>query len=677
MAFAVLTGLLADPEAEAALGPVAEPRRAALDVALGRTLPGNGRVDATLVGLGLADLLRALASQGPVVVAIDDIQWADRASQDALAFAARRLRAEPVAFLLARRTEAGEASGSATALAAAVDRQEHLEVGSLSVGALGRLIHERLGIAHPRPLLVRLHEASSGNPFHALEISRSLKARALDLGPGEPFPIPPQVGPLVRDHLASLSREARRAIVIVAMSPDPRLDVVEGILGVAAGPAIDEACTQRVLVEDGSRLRGAHPLYLSTAYADAPPAERRALRRALAQLARDPVERAVHLAAVAEPPDAGAADTIATGAAAALARGAPALAADLYERSAQLEPDPDARARLALVAADAAAAAGDTGRAELMLRRLLEEVPRGAWRARTMLALGDLVYVERPTEALPLLTGALEHSGDDPVLEALAHSYITSMADMDPATGHRSAEAAAAILERAPGPVDPDHLACALLDRAFHALLRGERVAVDDIDRGLALLTGDVSTYPARRAQEVAERCLWHLGRLPEAIALDEVAYRRLSERGQVGLLPPLLQSLSVLHLMNGDWAAARRYGQECLDLVEQGEAAWRERAVTVRARLLAWTGDLDAARALATEALEREEAAGDRWESTIFCALLGFVELSVPDPVRALDVLLRALEHSDAMEIVLPTQFRFLGDLVEAAVMAGDVRAG
>ena len=125
---------------------------------------------------------------------------------------------------------------------------------------------------------------------------------------------------------------------------------------------------------------------------------------------------------------------------------------------------------------------------------------------------------------------------------------------------------------------------------------------------------------------------------------------------------------------MNGDWVAARRYGQECLDLVEQGEAAWRDRAVTVRARLLAWTGDLDAARALATEALEREEAAGDRWEATILCALLGFVELSVPDPDRALRVLLRALEHSDAMEIVLPTQFRFLGDLVEAAVLAGDL---
>lgn len=674
MAFAVLTGLLAGPDVEAALETVAAPRRRALEVALGRADPGATPVDATLAGLAVADILRALAADPPLVVAVDDIQWADRASEEALAFAARRLRAEAVAILLARRTEAGEAAGATPALAAAPDRHETLTVGPLSVGALGRLIHERLAVTHPRPLLVRLHEASSGNPFQALEISRSLTARALDLGPGEPFPIPLQVGPLVRDHLASLSRDARRAVVIVAMTPHARFAVVERIMGDAAGRAIDEATGQRILIADRARLRGAHPLYLSTAHADAPPAERRALRRALARIATDPVERAVHIAAVAEPPDAPAAMALAAGAAAAVARGAPALAADLYEHAARLDPDPESAARAVLEAADAAAAAGDTGRAETLLRGALDGDVQGHVRARAMLRLGDLEYVQRPNEALLLLTGALEYTEGDPILEALAHSYIASMADMDPAAGDRSAEAAVAILERTPGPIDPDHLACALLDRAFHALLRGDRVAADDIDRGLALMTGDVSTYPARRAQEVAERCLWHLGRLPEAIALDEAAYRRLSDRGQVGLLPPLLQSLSVLHLMNGDWIAARRYGQECLDLVEQGEAAWRERAVTVRARLLAWTGDLDAARALAAEALEREEAAGDRWEATFLCALLGFVELSVPDPGRALHVLMRALEHSDAMEIILPTQFRFLGDLVEAAVLAGDL---
>jgi DNA-binding CsgD family transcriptional regulator len=73
--------------------------------------------------------------------------------------------------------------------------------------------------------------------------------------------------------------------------------------------------------------------------------------------------------------------------------------------------------------------------------------------------------------------------------------------------------------------------------------------------------------------------------------------------------------------------------------------------------------------------ALALQEAAGDRWEAIIFCALLGFVELSVPDPSAALAYLTRALEHADVIEVRLPTQFRFLGDLVEAAVLAGDLQ--
>jgi len=110
------------------------------------------------------------------------------------------------------------------------------------------------------------------------------------------------------------------------------------------------------------------------------------------------------------------------------------------------------------------------------------------------------------------------------------------------------------------------------------------------------------------------------------------------------------------------------------VDLVAQGAGSWRERAVLAMGRIHAADGDLDAARAEALPALALQEAAGDRWEAVIFCALLGFVELSVPDPPAALGYLVRALDHADAIEVRLPTQFRFLGDLVEAAVLAGQL---
>lgn len=694
LAFAVLNALFDRPEVGAALDVLPDPRRRALETALGRAAPTSDAPEPALVGLAVADLLKTLARRGPLVVAIDDLQWSDPPSEAALAFAARRLRAEPVAFVLARRTAGGSgrvgeprigrsgarspeppaAVSPAGGLPVALDLTTRLEVGPMSVGALGRLVRERLGIAYPRPLLVRIHDACAGNPFLGLEIGRSLVARGTEPGPGEPLPVPAEAGTLVRDHLAGLSRDARRSLVIASMAVEPTLSLIERVIGEPGARAVDEAFEKGVLVIEGQGVRPAHPLFGSIAYADAPPGERRVLRRALAALAGDPVERAVHLAAAVEGPDVETGRDLADAARVAMARGAPAVAAVLLERAAGIAPSRLDGARCRIEAAEAAVAAGDYGKAAALLRSVLEDVPSGRLRAEALLVLGEIVYVDQPNEALPLLVSALDHAEGDPILEASAHAYIASMADMDPAAGYRSAMAAVEVLGQPGVHPEPDQLACALLDRAFHWLLAGEQVATGDIDRGMRLMKGTGTSFFVRRSQEVAERCLWHLGRLAEAIALDETEHARLTARGELGLLPPLCQSLSVLHLMIGNWTEARRYADECRELVEQGEEAWRERERTARARILAWQGELDAARTIAEEALAREEAAGDRWEATIFCSLLGFAELSVPAPRAALAYLTRALEHADAMGVILPTQFRFLGDLVEAAVLAGDL---
>jgi DNA-binding CsgD family transcriptional regulator/tetratricopeptide (TPR) repeat protein len=681
LAFAALTALFDVPAALAALAEIPEPRRRALEIALGRADPRQESPGPRMVGLAVADLLRALAADGPVVIAIDDLQWTDRATEDALAFAARRLADSSVGFVIARRTDDGTGARVSDAnrtwgdrLATAVETAERIEVGPLSVGALGRLTRDRLGVALPRPLLVRVHSACAGNSFLALEISRSLVARDTVPTPGEPFPVPAEVGPLVRDHLAVLGDDARRAVALVAMSPDPRLDLIARALGRRGVPAIDEACRKGILVAEGDRLRAAHPLFTSTAYGDVPPGERRRLRRVLAGLVDDPVERAVHLAATVDGRDDAAADALADAGRLASGRGAPGVAAELLERAARAAEALPRRGSLLIDAAVAAVAAGDPDTAAAHLHTALDLVPAGRIRAAALLALGDIEYVQRPTRALPLLVAALEHTEGDPLLEAEVHSYIAGMADMDPAQANHSADRAAEILTRQGLRPDPEHLACALLERTFHRLLNGEPAAPEDIDRGLALRSGTGDTFIARRSQEVAERCLFHFGRLGEALALDQAEYRRLQERSEFGLLPPMVQSLSVLCQLAGDWPAARRYAEECADLVAQGAEAWRDRAVLAMGRIHAWEGDLEAARAVGVPALALQEEAGDRWEAIIFCALLGFVELSVPDAPAALGYLTRALAHADAIEVRLPTQFRFLGDLVEAAVLAGDL---
>jgi DNA-binding CsgD family transcriptional regulator len=684
IAFAVLTALLDVPLVASVLAGVPQPRRRALEVALGRIDPAQRSAEPSLVGLAVADVLRLLTADGPVVVAIDDAQWMDQASEDALAFGIRRVLAEPVGLVLARRTHrvadralsADEGRHAGASLVSSTEASTLVNVGALSVGAVGRLLHERLGVALARPLLVRVHEACDGNPFLALETGRSLLARSARPGPGEPFPVPPEVGPLVRDHLAALSPAALRGVVLVAMSPDPRLGLIARAIGPDGDAAVDEACLKGVLVAEAGLLRPAHPLFTSTAYGDTPPGEQRALRRVLAQLVDDPVERAVHLAATVEGRDDTVATALAEASRLALARGAPSVAADLMERAARSARDPVREASLLVDSGEAAAAAGDPDRGLATLRAALDLAAEGRVRARALLALGDITYVQQPAEALPLLVSALDHTDGDPILEATAHSYIAGMADMDPAQANRSAELAAAILDRADVVPDPVHLACALLERAFHRLLQGEPAEPDDVERGLRMRSGPSggNAFVERRAQEVAERCLFHYGRLALARELDEAEYRRLTERGEFGLLPPMAQTLSVLTQLAGDWPAARRYAEECLDLVSQGSESWRERAMLAIGRVRAWDGDLDAARAIALPALERQEAAGDRWEAVIFCALLGFVELSAADASAALGYLTRALEHADAIEVRLPTQFRFLGDLVEAAVLAGDL---
>jgi len=682
IAFAVLTGLFDQPPVVAVLAGLPDPRRRALEVALGLADPAPRSPEPGLVGLAVADVLRLLAAPGRLLVAIDDTQWVDRASEDALTFAIRRLVAEPVGLVLARRTPLAteprrslvDSGDSGLSLASARPGPVRVDVGGLTVGALGRLLHERLGATFPRPLLVRVHGACDGNPFLALEVSRSLLARTAQPGPGEPFPVPPEAGPLVRDHLAVLTAAARRAVVAVAMSPDPRIDLIARALGERGRRAVDDACQKGIVVAEGGRLRVAHPLFASTAYGDATPGERRALRLTLARLVDDPVERAIHLAATVEGRDDAVATALADAGRTALARGAPAVAAQLIQRAARSAEGAERQAALLIEAAEAATAAGDPDAGTADLRDALELTRDGTVRARALLALGDIVYVRRPAEALPLLVSALEHTEGDPVMEATVHSYIAGMADMDPVQGHRSAEAAAQILERPDVHPDPEHLACALLERAFHRLLRGEPATDDDLDRGLALRTGTGTTFVARRSQELAERCLFHYGRLAEARELDEAEYLRLVDRGEFGLLPPMAQTLSVLTQLAGDWPAARRYANECVDLVAQGAESWRERAMLAMGRIHALDGDLDAARAVAVPALALQEATGDRWEAVIFCALLGFVEISVPDPPAALGYLVRALDHADAIEVRLPTQFRFLGDLVEAAVLAGEL---
>ena len=86
------------------------------------------------------------------------------------------------------------------------DRVERLHVGPLSPGALHAILQPRLGRAVARPTLLRLHEASGGNPFFALELARAL---GTNVDPTQPLPVPETLEALVRARLDALPDETR------------------------------------------------------------------------------------------------------------------------------------------------------------------------------------------------------------------------------------------------------------------------------------------------------------------------------------------------------------------------------------------------------------------------------------------------------------------------------------
>lgn len=370
---AVLGDLLGDVS-DAALGRLPDPQREALDVALLRTGTKPGGLQPRAVALAVLGAIRVLAEHTPLIVAIDDAQWLDPPSADALAFAARRLRDEPIGFLLARRGEGSRSEESGVELATALDseRLTRLLIGPLDIRSLDRLLRAQLGRQFLRPALLELQRVSEGNPFFALELGRALLTRDVSLAPGEPLPVPATLNELVRERLAGMPTAAREAALVVSALARPTVELVAIAVGTEGGTAaLEKAAAAGVLEVAGGRVRFSHLLLASVVYAQTPPARRLELHARLAEIVGDPDEQALHLALAASGPDARVAATVENAARRARARGAPQAAAELWYRARMLTAPDDADAwRRAIEAGECHLDAGDTDRA----RRVLDEV---------------------------------------------------------------------------------------------------------------------------------------------------------------------------------------------------------------------------------------------------------------------------------------------------------------
>ena len=141
-----------------------------------------------------------------MLLALDDVQWLDPASEEALAFAVRRLPPQ-LSLLVARRGEPGAELPLGLARALPEDRVERVAPAPLSFAALHELVRNRVGLSLSRPVLGQLAESSGGNPFFALEMARAYASRPDERDPGEPLPVPRSIEELVAAHVGRLSED--------------------------------------------------------------------------------------------------------------------------------------------------------------------------------------------------------------------------------------------------------------------------------------------------------------------------------------------------------------------------------------------------------------------------------------------------------------------------------------
>jgi DNA-binding CsgD family transcriptional regulator len=677
--FAVLGDLLGDVP-DAALERLPDPQREALEVALLRAGMKPGGLQRRAVALGVLGALRVLAEDTPLVLAIDDAQWLDPPSADALAFAARRLRDEPIGFLLARRAGASEESRVELETGLDSGRLTRLVIGPLDIRSLDRLLRAQLGRQFLRPALVELQRVSGGNPFFALELGRALLTRDVSPAPGEPLPVPATLNELVRERLAGIPTAAREAALVVAALSRPTVELVAAAAGGGNGAAaLEKAAAAGVLEVADGRVRFSHPVLASVVYAQTPPARRRELHARLAEIVDDPDEQALHLALAASGPDAQVAATVEDAARRARARGAPQAAAELWDRARLLTPPDDAGAwRRAIEAGECHLEAGDTDRARRLLEEVVARLPPGHERA---FALTRLAWVKGFGHsfhvAADLFRDALAEIGDDPaarieIERGLAWS-IHEIGDVAAAEPH-----ARAALELAERLEEPGVLASALADMAFFETIRGRGIPTALIERALEL---EEDTEDEWRSILGRIRPAWVHGMLLEWAGDLDAARSTLTalrdtvlERGDEHTLGYVASRLGHVECLAGNWELASRYAAECIEITAQtGQVNQRPFALTIRARVDAYLGHVAETRAATDEGLPLALAIGVVPAHLEMLAIRGFLEYSlgeVREAHRFLGPLPRAVAEAGFGE---PALFRFHGDAIETLLAVGE----
>ena len=637
LSFAALGDLLADV-LEVTLPELPTPQRRALEVALLLEEAQGPPPDQRAIALAFLGVLRLLAGSGPVLIAVDDAQWLDTPTAAVLEFALRRLGSEPIGLLAAVRREEGRVALLELDRVVPEGRLRRLPVGPLSLGALQRLFRLRLGTGVARPTLHRLHEASGGNPFYALELARALERQGKEPEPGQPLPIPENLHELVQERLAALPEQVQHMLLVVAALANPTVPLVQASMGSRGRPAagLEEAVAAGVIELEGERIRFSHPLLGSTLYSRAEPARRRRLHRRLSEVVSDPEECARHLALGGSGPDEGVAQALDAAARHASARGASAAAAELAELAIEFTPDGQEcdRRRRTLEATDHHFSAGALIRAHSILKALLEELPPGVARADVLLRLAQTC--EEQETAAELCERALQEAKGDDRLLSRVHAGLGACWPVRGGSRHALAHARSA-LEHAERAGDRRLTVVALSRLALWEIWAAGQITPGLLERALALEQPDDRLVGFASPRMILALRLFYQGRLEEARALLERVLGEVGARGDELTAAEVRFRLADVELRAGAWARAAEHAAAGHEAAEQiGLEHAGSSSLYRKALVDAHRGRIDEARAAAEQAIAVSEAVQQTSVRAITLGVLGFLELSLDDAPEA-----------------------------------------
>ena len=672
--FVGLSDLLADVLPLLA-AQIPDPQREALEIALLLRPAGEESPTAHAVGLAVLAALRGCLSEGPLLIAIDDVQWLDEASLEALAYALRRIPNGPLSLLVSARAEA--AADPLTAgvpppphgwqeLLAALRAAQVVDLAPLDMWQVQNLLPRTVTAAQAREVA----RQSRGNPFWAIQISASLEGAESQL---------PALARTLAERLSrSLSADAAAALAVVGAAGRIGVPEALAVLKDLADPAaaVDEAVLAGVVVEAGDRLSAAHPLIGAAAVESLPPVRRAQLYRRLADASSNP-ERSAHFAALAagSGPDQAVASALDAAAEAAHARAASAAAAQFAVQAVRFTPELDevAAAQRRIRAAELLFLAGDVRRSLEHLEVLDTDRLTTADLERALPLLLDMTDLIRgPAAATAIVSRSVAAVGADPRRRALVLALAS-----DVIYGIRGGRRAAAI-EAIACAEAADPPATGALHRALLNLFMAKATAAEGLEVGLldraALLE---PSLPANRLHDSADLHRgWsrYVEDLDTARAALERSVSRARESGDDYATSIFLTYLAMTEVRAGNYSAAAG-----AVTAADAASAWHDWPPSPwfaepRCELLVAAGDLDRAVDLADARLP------DTASATVIVRFMGACirgEVSSwrGDHAAAIRHLESAARYADQLEWADPgVRNRLDIPLAEAYVAAGRV---